>query len=75
MALLDRAAVSYQAVLTKCDKVTEQGLGRLVTEIERELAGHAAAHPEVLATSARDGQGMAELRAALAALAAPEAVD
>ncbi len=71
MALLDRAAVSYQAVLTKCDKVTEPGLGRLVEEIERELAGHAAAHPQVLATSARSGRGMPRLRAALAALAAP----
>ncbi len=72
MALLDGAAVSYQAVLTKCDKVTEAGLGRLVEEIERELAGHAAAHPEVLATSARSGRGMPALRAALAALAAPD---
>jgi len=71
MGLLDRAAVSYQAVLTKCDKVTEAALGRLVAEIEGELAGHAAAHPQVLATSARSGQGVPELRAALAALAAP----
>ena len=74
MALLDRAAVSYQAVLTKCDKVTEQGLARLVEEIERELAAHAAALPQVLPTSARSGRGIPELRAALAALAAPGAV-
>ena len=74
MAVLDQAAVSYQAVLTKCDKVTEQGLGRLVEEIERELAAHAAAHPQVLPTSARSGHGIPELRAALAALAAPGAV-
>ena len=74
MAVLDQAAVSYQAVLTKCDKVTEAGLGRLVEEIERELAGHAAAHPQVLPTSARSGHGIPELRAALAALAAPGAV-
>ncbi len=71
MAMLDQAAVSYQAVLTKADATKAEALGAVLAELEGELAGHAAAHPEVAVTSARAGAGIAELRAALAALAAP----
>jgi len=73
MDLLDEAAVSYQAVLTKCDKAGAAELATRLAAVGRELAGHTAAHPDVLATSARTGHGIAELRAALAALAAPPA--
>ncbi len=75
MVLLDQAAVSYQAVLTKCDKLTPDRLRRRVADTATELAGHVAAHPEVVATSARTGLGIAELRAALAALAEPRQTD
>ena len=68
MTLLDEAAVSYQAVLTKADKTKAAELARTRDASERELARHGAAHPEVLATSALKGAGIAELRAALAAL-------
>ncbi len=71
MAMLDQAAVSYQAVLTKADATKPEALGAVLAALEGELAGHAAAHPEVAVTSARAGAGIAELRAALAALAAP----
>ncbi len=71
MKRLDEAAVSYQAVLTKADKTTEAGLAKVVAGTAAELARHPAAHPRVLVTSARDGTGIAELRAALAALAEP----
>ncbi|MFQ5764413.1 MAG: ribosome biogenesis GTP-binding protein YihA/YsxC [Rhodospirillales bacterium] len=71
MALLDKVAVSYQVVLTKCDKLKPEALQRRIDDVRDELAGHPAAHPAVIATSARDGQGTAELRAALAALVAP----
>ncbi len=71
MKLLDEAAVSYQAVLTKTDKTTEAGLAKVLAGTAAELARHPAAHPGVRVTSARDGAGIAELRAALAALAAP----
>jgi GTP-binding protein len=70
MAVLDGAAVSYQAVLTKCDKVKAAALAKTVERIGRELATHTAAHPVIVATSARKGQGIPELRAALATLAA-----
>ena len=69
MAMLDTAAVSYQAVLTKCDKVKEGLLAAGIHRLTEELAQHAAAHPEVFATSARRGREIPELRAALAALA------
>jgi GTP-binding protein len=69
MAELDEAAVSYQAVLTKADKVKPQALAAVRGALETELARHPAAHPHIPVTSARTGSGIAELRAALAALA------
>ncbi len=66
---LDRAAVSYQAVVTKCDRVTEATLEKTCSRLADELAKHPAAHPVILATSAKAGCGIAELRAALAELA------
>ena len=74
MSELDAAAVSYQVVLTKADKTKPGAFAELLTALAGELANHPAAHPEILATSALKGTGIAELRATLAALAAP-AVD
>ena len=71
MALMDGAAVSYQAVLTKCDKVADAALAEALRAASDELTARPAAHPEVRATSARLGRGIPELRAALAELAAP----
>ena len=71
MAMLDQAAVSYQAVLTKADAVRPDALEAVLAALAGELASHPAAHPEIAVTSARDGAGVADLRAALAALAAP----
>ena len=71
MAMLDEAAVSFQAVLTKSDKVRPGELADRLAAAARELARHTAAHPEVLATSSRTSAGIAELRSALATLAAP----
>ncbi|MFO1058278.1 MAG: ribosome biogenesis GTP-binding protein YihA/YsxC [Dongiaceae bacterium] len=72
MKQLDKAAVSYQLVLTKADKTRGLALAKLTAEMQAEIAGHGAAHPEIIATSSHDEIGIAELRAALAALAAPE---
>ena len=69
--LLDQAAVTYQVVLTKIDKVTPVELDRLRGSLAAELAGRGAAHPEIIATSSLSGAGIAELRAALAQLASP----
>jgi len=68
MAVLDTAAVSYQVILTKADKAAA-ALAGVQAATAAELAKRPAVHPEILATSARTGVGIAELRAALAALA------
>ncbi len=68
MAELDVAAVVYQLVLTKCDKLTAAALAAITETVADELARHPAAHPEIIATSAQSGAGIAALRATLAAL-------
>lgn len=68
MKLMDEAAVSYQAVLTKADKPNASELAAVTDKVTAELAKHPAAYPEVLVTSARLGTGIPELRAAVASL-------
>ena len=74
MTLLDEAAVSYQIVITKADKVKPQHLAAIQSGIEAEIGTHAAAFARVLATSTQDGAGIPELRAELAALIAAHGV-
>ena len=73
MALLDTSAVVFQIVLTKADKVTQAMLAKCVIETRAALAKHPAGMPDPLVTSAKDGAGIAELRAELATLATPAA--
>jgi GTP-binding protein len=68
MALLDEAAVSYQLVLTKMDKVKPAAREACVAAAKAALSSHAAAFPEVLATSSELGEGITELRDAIAQL-------
>jgi GTP-binding protein len=75
MSMLDRSAVSYQVILTKCDKLKPAPLAGLLARTVGELVKRTACHPEVLTTSARNHEGIAELRAALAELALPEPLD
>ena len=72
MEMLDEAAVSYQIVLTKVDKVKAGALAALTETVRTAMKKRAAARPDVLSTSAQKGTGIAELRAFLAALAEPE---
>jgi GTP-binding protein len=65
---LDRSAVSYQIVLTKADQIKPAELAQRIAEMTTALAKHPAAFPEVLATSSQSGDGIAELRAAMARL-------
>jgi GTP-binding protein len=65
---LGRAAVSHQIVLTKSDAVKPAELAGRITEVEAALAKRPAAFPSVLVTSAHDGSGIPELRAAIARL-------
>jgi GTP-binding protein len=65
MDLLDRAAVSYQIVLTKTDKIKPPAVERLVTETLDRIRKRPAAYPEVIATSAEKSGGIEELRSAI----------
>ena len=69
MALFDEAAVSYQVVLTKTDKIKPADLGDILADVAQRLSKRVAAYPQILATSSVKGVGLPELRAALAALA------
>jgi GTP-binding protein len=67
---LGQAAVSHQIVLTKCDEVKTADLAARVNDIDAALARRPAAYPGVLLTSARNGNGIADMRAAIARLVA-----
>jgi len=69
MDLLDRAAVVYQVVLTKADKIKPPALTRLIADTQALLAKRVAAHPIVLATSSEKNRGVDELKAELCLLA------
>ena len=73
MTLMDEAAVSYQGVLTKADKPKAADLAAVEAKVSAELAKRPAAFAQLIATSARSGAGLPELRAAIAVLA-PNAV-
>src|SRR5689334_23183710 len=65
MEMLDTAAVSYQLVLTKADKVKPSALVEVVQQIGTEARKHRAAHPAIFTTSSETGTGIAELRTAI----------
>jgi GTP-binding protein len=64
-SLLDKAAVSYQLVLTKTDKIKAAGVPRLIEETLAKIKKRPAAFPEVMATSSEKSDGVEELRAAI----------
>jgi GTP-binding protein len=66
LASLDEAAVSYQIVLTKADQIS--ALDPIIAAVGAAIARRPAAFPEIIATSAHEGTGIAELRAAIARL-------
>jgi GTP-binding protein len=68
LTTLDKAAVSYQIVLTKADQVKKSALEQTMAAMAEKLRKHPAAFPEMLVTSSRDGGGMAEMRAAIVKL-------
>jgi GTP-binding protein len=74
MKMFDEAAVSYQLVLTKIDKLAPSARAARIAETEAVIARHVAAFPVLHVTSAEDGTGIANLRAALAGLAEPAPV-
>jgi GTP-binding protein len=67
---LSKAAVSHEIVLTKCDQVSDAVLAERLKAVSAAISKRPAAFPDLLATSARSGAGIADLRAAIARLRA-----
>ena len=68
MTLLDRSAVTFQAVLTKADKVKAKDQEQILAQVRERLSKHPAAYPEIVVTSSEKGDGIASLRAIIADL-------
>lgn len=68
MQLLDRAAVTFQVVVTKSDKIMATALEVTLAQVRSELSRHPAAFPELAVTSSETGQGIPELRALIATM-------
>ena len=68
MSLLNEAAVSYQLVLTKSDKCSASELATASMATGQSARRQPAAHPRVILSSSKTGQGIAELRAEIAGL-------
>ncbi|WP_434733404.1 ribosome biogenesis GTP-binding protein YihA/YsxC [Rhizobium sp. YTUHZ044] len=64
--LLDKAAVSYQVVLTKTDKIKAPAVPKLLAETADKIRKRPAAYPYVLSTSSEKGDGLDDLRQAIA---------
>ena len=72
---LGQAAVSHEIVLTKADQVKPAELAACIATTRSAIAKRAAAFPDVLVTSARTGEGIPALRAAIARLAAERSTE
>lgn len=70
MSLLDSAAVSFQVVLTKADKIGPTALDKIAAKTGADLKKHPTAFPEIIITSSEKGDGIPVLRAAIARLLA-----
>lgn len=68
MDLLDRSAVTFQAVMTKADKVSKAELEANIAQTRAALSKHPAAFPELIVTSSEKGIGIETLRATIATL-------
>ena len=68
MEMLDKAAVTYQIVLTKADKVSAKELQKQEEALHTEIKKHAAAYTDIIATSSVNTQGLDLLRAEIASL-------
>ena len=68
MTLLDQAAVTFQVVLTKEDKVKPKDRAKILDQVRKALSTHPAAYPELIVTSSDKGDGIPTLRATIATL-------
>lgn len=68
MEMLDKAAVTYQIVLTKIDKISTKELEKVLTATDRIVREHTAAHVTILKTSSEKNLYLDELKAEMADL-------
>lgn len=68
---LDGAGISYQIVLTKADKVKPPSLAEVQAATAAAISKRPAAHPEMIATSSVNGDGLNALRAEITAFSIP----
>ncbi len=66
--LLDEAAVTYQVVLTKTDKIKPAELAKVMETVSAAIRKHPAAFPDIHATSSEKALGIPELRSEIAGL-------
>ncbi len=68
LTLLDRAAVTFQVVLTKADKVKDKDRAAVLKQVREAVTKHPAAYPELILTSSEKGEGIDILRTIIADL-------
>ena len=68
LTLLDRSAVTFQAVLTKVDKINRVEREAVIEQVKGALTKHPAAYPEIVVTSSEKGEGIETLRALIATM-------
>ncbi|MBE6451865.1 MAG: YihA family ribosome biogenesis GTP-binding protein [Alphaproteobacteria bacterium] len=68
MELLDKAAVTYQIILTKTDKISREELKKVMHDVETEINQHAAAYNRIWPTSSEKKWGIDMVRAEIASL-------
>lgn len=69
LRLLDKSAVTFQAVLTKVDKISRAEREEVLDQVKGALGAHPAAYPEIVVTSSEKGEGIETLRALIATMA------
>jgi GTP-binding protein len=68
MALLSSAAVTFQCVMTKTDKLKKGELDAVLAQVRVKLSKFASAYPEMVITSSEKGDGIETLRAIIAGI-------
>ena len=69
MTMLDKAAVVFQVIMTKCDKPNKTELTKNRAAVEAAIKKHTAAYPEVIVTSSQKDIGLDDVRSQIAELA------
>ncbi len=68
MKLLDKAAVTYQIILTKTDKISAKELEQVIQRTQNVIGKHPAAYVGLIATSSEKAIGLDDVRAEIASL-------